>query len=53
MHRIQCFLVRPVYDGFSTNFLILPYSAQCLVLSGTCHGSVLGWLLEEFHDFST
>ena len=33
-------------------FLVLsPYTAQCLVLSSTCYASVLGWLLEEFHDF--
>ena len=31
--------------------LLFLYTAQCLVLSGTCYASVLGWLLEEFHDF--
>ena len=31
--------------------LLFPYTAQCLVLSGTCHASVLGWLFEEFHAF--
>ena len=30
---------------------LFPYTAQCLVLSGTCYASVLGWILEEFHDF--
>ena len=33
------------------SLLLFPYTAQCFFLSGACYASVLGWLLEEFHDF--
>ena len=33
------------------SLLLFPFTAQCLVLSGTCYAPELGWLLEEFRDF--
>ena len=40
------------YCQSTSVFLVLsPFTAQCLILSGTCYASVLGWLLEEFYDF--
>ena len=42
-------LMRQSTGLFLQNF---SYSAaQCLILSGTCCASVLGWLLEEIYDF--
>ena len=51
--RSQCSgLVLLVSTHFALcSLLLFPKPEQCLVFSGACYASVLGWLLEEFHDF--
>ena len=39
------------FAGVDAPRAMFPFTAQCLVPSGTCYASVFGWLLEEFHDF--
>ena len=39
------------FAGIDAPRAMFPFTGQCLVPSGTCYASVLGWLLEEFHDF--
>ena len=39
------------FAGVDAPRAMFPFTAQCFVPSGTCYASVLGWLLDEFHDF--